>query len=691
MIRVIDKSTSYKSPTDASLLISSISQETLGPFDSNRIYNALLRETDISPKKALEVTNRASQIILASGLRSITPALIRSVVNTVLLEMGLDTELRQQYQANIPLSTIDGFLHIKDRNNSNTQHNPASYDYSLSEYVMKQYALQRVFSKPVADAHLTQQIYLHDLGKPTLPYCAAFSLAYIAKFGIQLDTMDTVSKPAKHADILVRHLVTFLASMSNYFAGAMAVMYTNTFMSPFLVGMERNQIKQIAQHLIFSIAQESFSKGQIIFTDLNLYTGCPRYLRNTKAILPGGKVGDGTYGDFERESQILLECLLEVAREGDANGCIFTFPKLNCNLTEDSFIDPVQIRLVEKICDVISHNGMPYVIPERSNGPLKVSSCCRLRMSIDDKIERFAANQPESLRQFGIQNVSINLPQAAFRGNIYEELDRVVEIAVQAHRDKKAFLQSFYNEGRRSMISAVTHAADGMPFVDLDDNTYLIGIVGLDDAVKFITGQRMHESKEALRTGLRIISHMKLAVDLRSKQTGMKLALVQSPAESAAHKMAITDFQRYPQEVAMTAQGDITRPETIYYTNSTQLSFSEDIPLGEKIDIEGKFHGFVSGAITHIFIGENKPSPASIFNVIKKTFYNTNNTQVAFSPTLSQCEDCGLMQRGEKDSCPNCGSQNIEFITRIVGYYSRVKSRWSSSKQQEFEDRFLYA
>jgi len=96
MIRVIDKSTSYKSPTDASLLISSISQETLGPFDSDRIHNALLRETDISHKKALEVTNRASQIILASGLRSITPALIRSVVNTVLLEMGLNTELRQQ-------------------------------------------------------------------------------------------------------------------------------------------------------------------------------------------------------------------------------------------------------------------------------------------------------------------------------------------------------------------------------------------------------------------------------------------------------------------------------------------------------------------------------------------------------------------------------------------------------------------
>jgi len=36
--------------------------------------------------------------------------------------------------------------------------------------------------------------------------------------------------------------------------------------------------------------------------------------------------------------------------------------------------------------------------------------------------------------------------------------------------------------------------------------------------------------------------------------------------------------------------------------------------------------------------------------------------------------------------CPHCGSTNVEGMSRIVGYFSKIKN-WSPSKQEELKDR----
>jgi anaerobic ribonucleoside-triphosphate reductase len=70
-----------------------------------------------------------------------------------------------------------------------------------------------------------------------------------------------------------------------------------------------------------------------------------------------------------------------------------------------------------------------------------------------------------------------------------------------------------------------------------------------------------------------------------------------------------------------------------------------------------------------------------------KTFKHTQNSQIAFSPEFTTCNDCGKTTRGLRSNCPACNSANVEGITRITGYFSKV-SGWNKGKLGELKDRY---
>ena len=83
---------------------------------------------------------------------------------------------------------------------------------------------------------------------------------------------------------------------------------------------------------------------------------------------------------------------------------------------------------------------------------------------------------------------------------------------------------------------------------------------------------------------------------------------------------------------------------------------------------------------------EQRPSAASLANLVEKVFRNTQNDQIAFSPEFTTCIDCGRTSRGLSEACPQCGSEEVEGITRITGYFTKVAS-WNPGKLGELKDR----
>ncbi len=390
-----------------------------------------------------------------------------------------------------------------------------------------------------------------------------------------------------------------------------------------------------------------------------------------------------TYEDFEFEAREFTKALLEVWGDGDRNGRVFEFPKCDFHVCDETFTDMEQYEVFMQACELASRNGSTYFIFDRDE--ITLSACCRLRTTIDDSR---MLKHPESMRFCGFQNVTVNIPQAGYRAarknrkdlsGLFEEIDSTMELAVQAHLEKRRTIEEMMSAPGRPLYQIGKTACDGRPYVNLDDCTYIIGLIGLNDTVKFLHGKELHEDQEAMRLGLRIISHMYLKAKKLAKKHGLKITLEESPAESAARRLAKTDLVFFPQEAEQVVKGD--SHDVCYYTNSIHVSAEANVSLVERIRLQSQFHSLIeSGAITHAFVGEQRPSADSIARLIKETHFRTQSAQVTISPEFTYCNQCRQNTAGLLENCPHCGSDNVVGETRVVGYFSKIQN-WNKSKR----------
>jgi ribonucleoside-triphosphate reductase len=515
--------------------------------------------------------------------------------------------------------------------------------------------------------------------------------------------------------------------------------------------MQADELKQVAQELIFNGAQNAFSRGgQTLFLDFNIHTGVPRYLRDVPAIGPGGhymmRRSDGTkveleerltdvrdmsgnrlmelycrdgdekrlvlreipddthgsvydetvradleargeaivtYGDFEQEARDFAVALLEVWEDGDRHGRVFEFPKCDFHISDETFQDPRQYAIFQRACELASNNGSTYFIFDRDE--VTLSACCRLRTTIDDNR---MLRHPESMRFCGFQNVTINIPQAAYRAarkgrkslaGLLDEIDQTMEVAVEAHLQKRAKVEEMISGPGRPLYQIGRPACDGRPYVELEKCTYILGLIGVNDAIKFIYGSELHEDQEAMDTALKVVAHMYLKARKLSKKHKMKLTLEESPAESAARRLAKTDLVYFADEARDTIKGD--SEDVAYYTNSVHLAPEANVSLVERIRLQSQFHSLIeSGAITHAFVGEEQPSSESIARLVREVFFRTQSAQLTISPEFTYCNVCDHNMRGLKEACERCGSEDVLGETRVVGYFSKIQN-WNKSKR----------
>ncbi len=688
MLRVRKPVRENRNTTDISLLVDPGSRDELLAWDRERIAEALIKEADMDDATAHDVASAVEKKVFNSGMQRISTTLIRELVDNELFERGYSRSLKRQAVIGMPKFDLDQLIFSKSNENSNiTANNPEAINLTIAEHILKQFALESVFSEEVAEAHRQGKLHLHDLGYPTRVYCSSHSLEYLKKYGLSLDNLDTTSAPAKHARTLTGHLNTFLASMQAYYAGALGVGYINVLYAPYLVGMSEQELLQEAQHLIFSGSQSAFSRGgQTLFLDFNVHTGVPAYMRNIEAIGPGGKPTGKTYGDYEEIAMKFTKAMLDVWRAGDADGHIFAFPKCDFHITSETFTDPRQRALFQHACQVASENGSVYFVFDRDE--VTLSACCRLRTKIDDN---YMLQHIESMRFCGFQNITINLPQAAYRagyGNmerLFAEIESTMETAMKAHIEKRKFIAQMMASPSMPLWQVGKKARDGRPYIDLDACTYIIGLIGLNECLRYMTGRELHEGEDMVRLGLKVIAFMNLKAKEMGKRYGLKVTLEESPAESAARRLAKIDLRNFPCAREY-VRGDIEKDE-YYYTNSIHLRADAPVDMLTRIKIQSKFHPLIeSGAIIHAFVGEHLPSAASIANLVEKTYYRTQAAQLTISPEFTICKACRKMSLGLSDDCPACGSPDVYGVTRIVGYFSRI-TNWNKSKLGELRDR----
>jgi ribonucleoside-triphosphate reductase len=676
--------------TDLNLFVRT-SEETISDWDRSKIVDALIRETMVDRDTAMTISRGVEDLIMKSGIKVVTAPLIRELVNAKLIEKGLETARRMHTRLGMPIYDVDSLILHPNKENANVPHGPEATNLTLAERIKKEFALLSVFSQDVADAHMNGDLHLHDLGFIDRPYCSGQSLEYIKKFGLNLPHSLSMAKPAKHAEVLLAHLVKFAAALQSNFAGAIGWDAVNIFFAPYLEGMSDKDVKQLAQMLIFEFSQQAVARGgQAIFTDINLYWEIPKHFVDVPAIGPNGAFTGKTYGEYEKEAQRFVWKLFEVFKEGDGSGRPFFFPKPLVHITEKFFKTEGYQDFLDHICDVASDKGNTYFVFDRGE-TAKISECCRLSFKLEE-VDLLDAKEPWRMRYSALQNVSLNLPRIAYlsKGNDTELFNLITEkflLCVRAHKEKRAFIERLLSSGENGPLSLLTMNRDGMPYLRMNRASHLVGMVGLNEMVQIHSGEEMHESKKALKLGLRIIAHMKLLADKMKRQENMHLVLEQTPAESTSYRFAKLDLHFFSPASGRVVKGDVASGE-VYYTNSTHLNVRAPMNPIERVTNEGLFHPLIeAGSISHVWMGESMPTKGAIADFVTKTFRYTMSDQIAFSPEFTICNECNHTSRGLADSCPLCQSEDVDGITRITGYFTKVSS-WNKGKLGELKDRY---
>ena len=140
--------------TDLALMVDALAQEERSPWDASRIRDALIIEAGTDPATAEGIALEVEDDLLKYGRSNVTTSIIREMVNVKLFQRGLGAKLADHSRIGLPVHDLETMMFNKNKENSNTSHNPESINLSIAEMVLKEYALTKVFTKDVADAHL---------------------------------------------------------------------------------------------------------------------------------------------------------------------------------------------------------------------------------------------------------------------------------------------------------------------------------------------------------------------------------------------------------------------------------------------------------------------------------------------------------------------------------------------------------
>ncbi len=610
------------------------SHEDLVPWDREQIAYVLIRETYTDPDTAARISKEIEELIIRSKIKVLTSALVRELVDAKLVELGLERAHKMHTRLGVPLYDVDRMiLHQYYGENDHPPLGPEATNLALAQSIKRNYALLNVFTQQVTDAHLSGEIHLQGLGFIDRLYASGQSVEYVKKFGLKLPGETISARPAKHATALLSQLVGFTEALRGHFSSSVEWDAVNVLFAPYLTGLSDHEVKQLAQALAFELSRQSIIHGGLtVSTDLNLYWDIPVHLKDTPAIGPGGEYTGKMYLDYLDQSQRFLRAILEVLIEGEGLGRTFPLPIPILHLTEELFHTPQSREFLELAGILAIQRGKVRFVFDRKKSR-------RIYAGYKEQ-EVKGYPHPWKSRYFAIQNVTLNLPRTAYRArgsdlHLFTGLTEAMEVVAAAHMQKRVFIEKLLAAGEKGSLGILMMKQDGQSYLRLGEALSLISVAGLNEMVQIHKGAELHESKETLELGLKIMSHLKMITEKLSKQHHMPFVVTGLSQEPVAQRFARLDLRHASPESGHFVKGDIARGE-VYYTNSTLLNPVAPISQFEKIRIEGLFHSLTPAeACSFLKLEPEMEIKENFLKFLWEVFEKTENEQIVLRASTS--------------------------------------------------------
>jgi ribonucleoside-triphosphate reductase (formate) len=649
----------------------------IAPYDRTKIETAIAKaieavEKNKDPDRAARLTDKVEENLrlqLAGKRAHSIPAIeeIQDIVETVLIE-SREVEVAKAYiiyrsnheatrnakklMININ-NTMGGYLGQSDwRVNEN-----ANVNYSLGGLILHNsgaitanYWLNNVYTKEIAEAHKTCAFHIHDLSMFS-GYCAGWSLRQLIQEGLGGVADRISSKPAAHLSTLVNQIVNFLGVMQNEWAGAQAFSSFDTYLAPFVKtdNLNEAQVRQCIQNYIFGVNTPSRWGSQAPFTNITLDWVCPDDLKNKKAIV-AGKEQDFTYGDCQKEMDIINKVFIELMIEGDAEGRGFAYPIPTYNITKDFNWDSENAKLLFTMTSQYGTPNFQNFVNSDLNPSDVRSMCCRLQLDKRELRRRggglFGAD--EFTGSLGV--VTINMPQIGYLAKneeeFYSRLDYLMNLAKESLCIKRKVIQKLYDSGlypytKRYLKTLVNHF-----------NT--IGLCGMNECCLNFLGVNIADPAGKAFSE-KILQHMKEKMQDFQEETGDLFNLEATPAESTSYRLARHDKEQFEDIIT----SGTNEP---FYTNSSQLPVDYTSDVFEALDHQESLQTkYTGGTMFHVYLGEAIKDWKACADLVRTISSKYRIPFFTISPTYSICKIHGYLA-GQQFECPKCKAEKEKAL-----------------------------
>ena len=299
-----------------------------------------------------------------------------------------------------------------------------------------------------------------------------------------------------------------------------------------------------------------------------------------------------------------------------------------------------------------------------------LSSCCRLRNGIEDNTFSY------TLGAGGIETGS--------KGVITLNLNRIVQdwtresdetlpfyitnIVNRVHKYLTAFNEIIWDYKNAGLLTIFNAG-----FIDLDRQYLTVGINGFVEGAEYLGIPIDADSAEYQLYAKDILETIKnLNIAARTDKCKFNTEFV--PAESLGVKNAKWDKR------------DGYKVPRDCYNSYFYIVEDKTVDPIKKFRFQGiKFTGCCDGgSALHNNLDEHLT--ARQYRMLMDVAVKEGCNYFTYNIMNTICNECGYISKHTLDTCPKCGSKDVDYATRIIGYLKRI-SAFSAARQIEADNR----
>lgn len=554
--------------------------------------------------------------------------------------------------------------------------------------------ITKLYGEDVGQQYLddlkNHKIYRHD-ETSLFPYCCSISLYPYLLNGLK--GLGGSSDVPKHANSYIGGMINLIFLVASQFAGAVAIPEFLTYFDHFLridygqdyishldevvesVGNHeftlRHRIEDWFQQFVYSINQPAGARNyQSPFVNIAYFD---KYYFGS--IFKDFFFPDGDEPCWETTKELQKMFMKWFNKEREKTTITFPVESFNILVEDGKYKDEEMADFAAEMWSE-GHSFFMY----QSDSVDALASCCRLRNAVEENVFSY------TLGAGGIETgskcvITLNLNrivqdwynQSSSKDDLASYIDG---IATRVHKYLNGWNAKLWDDYKADLLSVYKAG-----FIDLDKQYLTVGVNGFVEAAEFLQSKgfniKVDPSNEGYKQLARDILGTIKGANKRDREKHSMFNTEFVPGENASAKLYAWD-KRDGYKV----------PEGRNLYNS-YFFVVEDT----SIDPVKKFYyqgtGFATecdgGVANHVNLDSflTKRQYRLLMDVAVKAGCN----YFTFNIPATICNDCGCRDKRYLHKCPKCGSTNLDYETRIIGYLRRV-SNFSEARQLEASRRY---